>query len=420
MEQIGIRDSKDTLPIREKIIEKLNSDIAGALETSENAKQVAEEFDRIFLKLLRLIKYSTEKNNAAKSEIENQTDNLLRKLSKFLRQKPLDKKVQLAEKMQNEQKAFFDDICSFINHFVTNKNLSDVHNSIPRTSLQDFSKKSVWNQLFQNVYDRNRWMEWSAEWWSCSYWTILLYNFFNKLKEAWLDLNITFFRYKNLNDSLFRDIITNRHSWLIINFQWEDYMVDHDWLIYYEDQSIVRPLSTYIDKAYAKNKSREIELFESFKYKKETSMIKFFDKEDEFIEHFEQYPPDYRISFYVKFPDNTNLEKVTFSFRNHYILLKINETEYTFYLKDNMDLREHNFAKILMNKLYIKNRTEVVTNEDKEMFKKYFNLIKNKINTQAIIKHYQELGDRKAETITQLWNRTKVIVYKNPYTWEFV
>ena len=86
--------------------------------------------------------------------------------------------------MENESKYFFGDICHFINGFVDDTYLSAVYNSIPRTSLLEFSKKSVWNQLFQVFYARNWWNEWICEWWSCSYWTILLYNFFNKLKEG--------------------------------------------------------------------------------------------------------------------------------------------------------------------------------------------------------------------------------------------
>jgi hypothetical protein len=66
------------------------------------------------------------------------------------------------------------------------------------------------------------------EGWSCSYWTVLLYNFFNKLKEAWLDLDIKLFRYKNLDDKIVGKPMM-RHSWLIVKFQWEEYFVDHEW-----------------------------------------------------------------------------------------------------------------------------------------------------------------------------------------------
>ena len=379
----------------------------------ENAEQVAKAFDEIFLKLLRLIKYSTNKNNTAKSEIENQTDNLLRKLSKFLRQKPLDEKVQLDEKMKYEQKAFFEDICSFVNQFVINKDLSDVHNSIPRTSLQDFSKKSVWNQLFQNMYARDWWMEWSAEWWSCSYWTILLHNFFNKLKEAWLDLNITFFRYKNLDDNILWDFETLRHSWLVVNFQWEDYMVDHDWLIYDDELSIVRPLSTYINNAHIPNNPKERDFFESFKNKKDTNLTKFFDNKDEFIQHCQEYPEKYKLSLYVKSPDKEKAEKINFIFWKHNFWLEINGTMHEFYLKDNK-LQFNNFTKNLIKNVFAKRvggKFIQVTEEDREMLRKYFSFVKSKINTDTLYKHYTSWGERKVEELN--FNGATRLIYWN-------
>jgi len=398
---------------REKHFSTLTSQQADALSAWENAEQVAKAFDEIFLKLLRLIKYSTNKNNTAKSEIENQTDNLLRKLSKFLRQKPLDEKVQLDEKMKYEQKAFFEDICTFVNQFVINKDLSDVHNSIPRTSLQDFSKKSVWNQLFQNMYARDWWMEWSAEWWSCSYWTILLYNFFNKLKEAWLDLNITFFRYKNLDDNILWDFETLRHSWLVVNFQWEDYMVDHDWLIYDDELSIVRPLSTYINNAHISHNPKERDFFESFKNKKDTNLTKFFDNKDEFIQHCQEYPEKYKLSLYVKSPDKEKAEKINFIFWKHNFRLEIDGTMHEFYLKDNK-LQFNNFTKNLIKNVFTKrvgNKFIPVTEQDREMLRKYFGFVKSKINTDTLYKHYTSWGERKVEELN--FNGATRLIYWN-------
>jgi hypothetical protein len=98
---------------------------------------VAKEFDRIFLKLLRLIKYSTDKNNAELSEVEKQTNNLIKKFTNYIDKKRLDKKITY------EQKAFFDDICCFINFFVDDTYLSTVHNSIPKISYENYNEKTV-------------------------------------------------------------------------------------------------------------------------------------------------------------------------------------------------------------------------------------------------------------------------------------
>lgn len=436
-----------------KIPQAFNDEIDHVLELSQNKEKAIEEFDRIILKLMRLVRYSINKNvseetgtqepdNEEKQSSvvdEQQTSNIIQRfVARFCRdlshkktvdewmpveQQPEENRAE--EEKKNVQEEIFDYVCIFVNSFMVDQNISKVHNNIPKTSLENYSKKSIWEQLFQNLYLRDWWKDWISEWWSCSYWTILLYHFFNKLKEAWLDLNISFFRYKNVDDKILQGIKANRHSWLIVNFQWEDYMVDCEWLTYGKDRSVVKPLSICINNAYVDNRPDVAEFFEKFKDKKETSKIKFFDKEDEFIEHFEQYPPDYSILFHVKFPDKEKVEKVEFSFWWNTIFLKIDETEYTFYLKDNKDLREHNFDKILRNKLYIKNGRDYVTKEDQEMFKKYFDIIKNKINTGAIIKHYQrpkhceKPETREATMATMLWG-TKTIIYKNPYTKEII
>lgn len=137
MNTIELQGPKELIKKRKKVFSTLNLEEVAALKASENAEQVAQDFDRIFLKLCRLIKYSTAKNESEKSEIEKQTNNLIRKFTNYLSKKTLDKK------MEYEQKAFFDDVCSFINFFVDDTYLSVVHNSLPKTSLADFNKKSV-------------------------------------------------------------------------------------------------------------------------------------------------------------------------------------------------------------------------------------------------------------------------------------
>lgn len=444
---------EETLVKLWKIPQTFNDEIDHVLELSQNREKAIEEFDRIILKLMRLVRYSINKNVSEETEtqesrneeiqndveIEQQTSSIIQRfVARFCRnlshkktvdewmpveQEPEEYKVK--EEKKSVQEEFFDYVCLFINSFMVDPHTSKVHNNIPKTSLENYSKKSIWEQLFQNLYLRHRWKDWIGEWWSCSYRTILFYHFFNKLKEAWLDINISFFRYKNLNDKLFWEVKkTNRHSWLIVNFQWEDYVVDLGWLEYDDDRLVVKPLSGYIDNARTCDRQDKVIFFEKFKNKKE-DRIEFFDREEDFIEHFEQYPPDYSILFCVKFPDKEKVEKVEFSFWWNTISLKIDETEYTFYLKDNKDLREHNFDKILKDKLYIKNGRDYVTKEDQEMFKKYFDIIKKKINTGAIIKHYQrpkhcEKPETREATMATMLGGTKTIIYKNPYTKEII
>jgi len=410
MDKLELRGPKDLLAKRKKVFSTLNLEEVAALKASENAEQVAQDFDRIFLKLLRLIKYSTAKNKAEKSEIETQTNNLIKKLLNYLRKKPLE------NKMRYEQKAFFQDICSFINFFVDDTYLSEVHNSIPKTSLEDYSKQSVWNQLFQNMYARNRWVDWISQGWSCSYWTILLYNFFNKLKEAWLDLKIKLFRFKNLDDYILWQFPSQRHSWLIINFQWEDYMIDHDGIIYDREKSIARPLTPYIDMPATNNNPKDVHFFENFRHSnmQENDKVKFFDNIDEFIQHCVQYPEHYKLSFYVKFPEKEKTEKVTYEFWKYNFWLWIDWTMHEFYLKDNA-LQPNNFLKNLIKKSFIKRVGDnfiPITQEDTEMLKKYFSLAKSKLNTDLLYKNYTSWNTRETELVEWNWKARIALMEK--------
>lgn len=413
MEKLEMHGPKELLQKRKKVFQTLNLEEVDALKASENAEQVAEDFDRIFLKLLRLIKYSTDKNNREKSKIESETNNLIKKFTNYLKKRPLDNKITY------EQKAFFDDICSFINFFVHDSYLSTVHNSIPNTSFREYNEKSLWNQLFQNMYARNRWIEWISEWWSCSYWTLLLYNFFNKLNEAWLDLKIKFFRYKNLDDIIVKTAPSHRHSWLIINFQWEDYMVDHDGLIYDKEKTIARPITPYIQMWEKHNDEECKQFFESFRYDtaKETNTTIFFDNVDDFITHCEIYPEYHRVTFYVKFPDKEKwgtAEKVNYEFWNHSFLIWINGENYEYYLKDN-DISLNNLTKNMVKKAFIKRNWSSftpVTDQDREFLKKYLSLVKWKIDLNKVYENLKTWGSRNSELVDFGWMCRVAIMWK--------
>ena len=70
---------------RIKVFKTLNLEEVNALKSSINSEQVSKEFDRIFLKLLRLIKYSNDKNNEIKDEVEEDTNNLIKNLLNYIK-----------------------------------------------------------------------------------------------------------------------------------------------------------------------------------------------------------------------------------------------------------------------------------------------------------------------------------------------
>jgi len=378
---IEIHGQRESLVKRKKVFSTLNLQEVSAMKASENADQLAKDFDKIFVKLLRLIRYSTNKNNAKKTELEQHTNNLIKKFVKYLENKALNEKILW------EQKAFFEDVCAFVNFFVEDTYLSTVYNSFPETELEEYSEKTMWNQLFQNMYVRNRWMNWIAQWWSCSYWTILLYNFFNELKKAWLDLEISLFRYKNLDDDILWLLNAQRHSWLIVRFQGKDYMVDHDWILYDKNKSIVRPLDPYINmpKQYK-------EFFENFRTENmnETDKLKFFDNVQDFIRHCEEYPEYPKLSFYAKLPGEDGMRKFAYEFWKYNFWVLIDGSMCEFFLKDN-NLNPNKLLDDLVKKAFVKkvgNNFVWLMDKDRQNLKDYLNFIKWKINIKSLYKNY--------------------------------
>jgi hypothetical protein len=258
--------------------------------------------------------------------------------------------------------------------------MGEVHNNFPKTSIQEYSKKTFWNQLFQIFYKRKWWINWISEGWNCSYWTVLLYNFFNKLKEVGLDLKISIFRYKNFDDEILWNP-SNRHSWLIINFQWKYFIVD------YNRWPIIKQLELYIDMAKNWKDSKDIEFFENFKDRKETDRVIFFDNLNDFINHCEKNGPKYyRIAFYAKNPKNDRVELIKYEFTNRYF--SVWDSEY--YLLDN-DLSKNELIENLINKVITKrtwDKTETITEKDREHLREYFDLIKDKVNLLKLYENF--------------------------------
>jgi hypothetical protein len=70
---------------RRKNFYKFNEEILKLLDSSNNSEYLGKEFDRLFSKLLRLIKYSNDRNQEAESELSQDTDNLLKKFISFVK-----------------------------------------------------------------------------------------------------------------------------------------------------------------------------------------------------------------------------------------------------------------------------------------------------------------------------------------------
>lgn len=404
----------DKIPIlvdqkkRYKHFHKLNMEEVNVLRSSEDDKYLSGEFDRIFLKIQRLISYSTNRNINEKSKLEEDTNNLLRKFSNYIKWKVLDRKSK------DEQRAIFNDICWFINFFDGDSYFSRIHNSLAKTRLSEYKDKTVWEQFFQTSYWRE-WKEWMPEGWSCSYWTILLYNFFNKLKEAWLDLEIKFFRYKNLDDKIV-NFPSMRHSWLIITFQGENYFVDHDGIqLGGNNEPIVRKVQPFIDIAKEKLKDENIaDFFDNFRHEnmKETDKIIFFDNISDFISHVEEFPEYKRICFYRRREDWERPDRLDYEFIKNWIWVAINGNRHIFYLWDN-NISKKWFPENIIDKIRLKKDESWyhrITEEDREQFRNLFHLILDKIDTERLYNYYASWKKWTSEFADFFWNNTVIMM----------
>ena len=399
---------------RNKTFHTLNMEEVNILKSSQDSELIAKEFDRIFLKLQRIISYSTNKNNEAKSQVEADTNNLLKKFVNYIKWKTLPRKIR------EEQDCFFFDICRFINFIDWDSYFTKIHNSLPKTTLNQFKDKTIWEQFFQMTY----WREWPFEsrpdWWNCTYWTLLHYNFFKKLKEAWLDLEIKFFRYKNLDDRIVH-FPSMRHTWLIVTFQWKDYLVDKDWIqIPWWEGPIVRKLDPYIGIAQeAKNEAVQ-NFFENFRHEnmKETDKIIFFDNVEDFISHVEKYPSYKRVIFYKKNWENEKVDHMVFWLMKNCINISINDTTYSYYLQDNL-LKRNDFPKNIAKHLrFAQDSTWVhpITEEERQQFKERFDLIKDKIDINNLYNHLTEWEKWHSGMTNALWKDKVIIIPDKLYS----
>lgn len=65
---------------RIKNFSRLNNEEVDVLKSSDNPEYLSKEFDRIFLKLQRLISYSLKKNQDKLNHLDEESHNVLTKL----------------------------------------------------------------------------------------------------------------------------------------------------------------------------------------------------------------------------------------------------------------------------------------------------------------------------------------------------
>ena len=391
---------------RRKNFYKFNEEILKLLDSSNNSEYLGKEFDRLFSKLLRLIKYSNDRNQEAESELSQDTDNLLKKFISFVKNNEKNRAIHW--KIMNEQKYFFCDIRELLKTLQNGYYFTKIHNSVWPTSLEEYKDKSLGQQMMHNMYGRERWLENSCEGGSCSYWTVLLYNFFKKLKEAWLDVGIKIYRFKNLEDTILGNQ-SLRHSGLIINFQWRDYMVDYNWSLYEEDWEMVKSINRYINEYDEDRISKKfLNNFKKWK-QKENEQILFFDSIDEFLKHVNKFPEYKRISLYVKIEDRVFPVKFDYTFTDNGVRIGLNDRMKDYILNNN-ELSKEDFINNFIEKVWIIRDVywlHYITPHERNDLKMYMNIVKDKINTNRLHQDYTSGNRRKAELVE--WENDVII-----------
>lgn len=395
---------------RKKIFYKFNEEILNLLNSSDDSEHLWKWFDRLFLKLLRLIKYSNDRNQESKSQISQDNDNLLKRFISFMKNDINNqKKNAINSKIVDEQKYFFCDIRELLKTLQNGYYFTKIHNSIWPTSLEEYKDKTLGKQMMHNMYGRERWLDKSCEGGSCSYRTVLLYKFFSKLKEAWLDIDIKIYRFKNLEDEIIggRSL---RHSGLIVSFQWKDYMVDYDWSLYEEDWEMVKSINHYINEYDDDRVSKKfLKNFKKWK-QKETQQIIFFDNLDDFLKHVNEFPEYKRISLYVKIEDRVFPVKFDYNFNENGVKIWLNDRMKEYILSDNK-LDKEDFIKNFIEKVWIIRDNywlHYITEHERDDLKMCFGIIEDKIDTNKLYTHYTS-GNKWSSELDEWSGNIKII-----------
>ena len=201
------------------------------LQDKENNKQK---------KLSYIDRFSDDIWKILSSPNENMIQELNYVFEKFLRL------VSMSDLKNEEiQKTIFQNVFDFLNKLFEKIDIKKFYNNIPKINIKQYSENSVWEMFLHNIYWKERKLFYrdEIEWWSCSYWTILFKRFFDELEKKWLKIKSDIFFYPN-ND------LEGWwwHSWLIITFQWKDYLVDFWWFNSMQDNPIMENIDVLNEK----------------------------------------------------------------------------------------------------------------------------------------------------------------------------
>lgn len=327
--------------------------------------------------------------------ISNPNENLTKKLDSII-----NKSFKLISKndLKNPeiQKEVFEQIIKFLNDLFWKIDAKKFYNNIPKTDIQKYSEKSLWEEFMHNIYWKNRQTFYIDEvwWWDCYYRTVLFKKFFDELSKKWLNIQSDIFLY-NL-DSWW-------HAWVIITFQNKDYIVDIWWIPATFGLTAVslEDLNRLTDSKWFNNFSRNNinKQKEAFRRNLKKRWLIFFSNTTDFISKISEKNNQ---SATIEFNPDLDWEwskNVKFEFYPNKICLMVDNIQHIFLYKKNTkslkNIPDEKFFDYFISQIKYLSSNDKATNQmfisswEKSTFTKYLNLIRKKISIQKLRKIYE-------------------------------
>lgn len=358
---------------RNQFFERFVNDLEVALISPNSSIWVIDRINYVFVKLRRLIKNHSELNN------------------------------------KEFQWKIFADICKILNSINSKFFVWNFHNSISNTSLEKYKNMTLWEQFCDVAYGKFWDFDYDCKWWDCAKYTLSFYIFFELLKEAWLDLEVSIYRLKNIDD-IFLWMNSFRHSWLLINFQWKDYMLDYTWIndVFSKTNTpVIQSVDSLLDSVKRNENIRKLNVtdfwnldcFRSKKCEKSVSredsdnLFVYFSNVEDFLEDVKNYPSPKRISF-VELNSEWKSTRFSYWFFWEWVCIEINNDEFFYFLKNDaqIDRKSSKFFESFVENIefvvYTNDEKENVSEKSRNGLLRLLKKIENDINFDCLISIY--------------------------------
>ena len=287
-------------------------------------------------------------------------------------QKLLDRIIQWEHRTipsdPESQTRCFNTITYILNNFCNNTKIKKLYNTAPTTTLTEYTNKNIADKILHNIYHCNRkWFYEQNIWWgNCHYRTIVFKEIFDVFKKQWLEVSSKIIAYKNIG----------WHSFLLVKFQWNDFIVDIWWfdVIY---NTTVTPTNS-LDKKIAE------QLYKYMKQQiKKGSHIHVFDDKTNFAKYIDDKEiKNISLQFKPKLHDENVSDDINIAINRNFINIDTWDKQYIFYIPKKYTIPKHiTTSSQFFNDIIQHIQTD---SESRKIYNKYIYLIADKINYHKI------------------------------------